>query len=65
MITIEPTETMAKYVQRKLQDGSVKLSQVAKITGLSLSTVYNIRDGKDAICSKVQALHDYFRKAAD
>ena len=65
MIIIEPSEKMADYVQRKLQDPSVKLTQVAKVTGLSLSTVYNIRDGKDAICSKVQALHDYFRKAAD
>ena len=65
MITIEPAETMADYVQRKLQHGSVKISQVAKITGLHLGTIYSIRSGNDAMCSKVQILHDFFRKAAD
>ena len=65
MIAIEPAETMAEYVQRKLKDGSVKLSQVAKTTGIKLSTVYNIRKGKDSMCSNVQTLHDFFRKAAD
>lgn len=65
MITIEPAEKMAEYVQRKLQDNSVKLTQVAKATGLKLGTVYNIRKGNDAMCSKVQALNDFFRKAAD
>ena len=65
MITIEPAETMEKYVQRKLKDPSVKLTQVAKATGLKLGTIYNIRNGNDAMCSKVQILHDFFRKAAD
>ena len=65
MMTIETGETMAEYVKRKLQDPSVKLRQVAKVTGLSLSTVYNIRKGNDSMCSNVQTLRDYFRKAAD
>ena len=65
MITIEPAESMQQYVQRKLKDSPVKLTQVAKATGLNLGTIYNIRNGNDAWCSKVQKLHDYFRKLAD
>ena len=65
MITIEPQETIQEYVQRKLKDSPVKLTQVAKATGLNLGTIYNIRNGNDAWCSKVQILHDYFRKLAD
>ena len=65
MITIEPSETMQEYVQRKLKEPSVKLTQVAKATGLKLGTIYNIRNGNEAWCSKVQILHDFFRKAAD
>ena len=65
MITIEPSETMQQYVQRKLKDSPIKLTQVAKATGVNLGTLYNIKNGKDAICSSVQKLHDFFRKAAD
>ena len=65
MITIEPAETMEKYVQRKLKDPSVKLTKVAWITGIKLGTIYNIRLGKDSMYSNVQALNDFFRKSAD
>ena len=65
MMTIETGETMAEYVQRKLNDPSVKITQVAKATGLKLGTIYNIKNGNDSMCSKVQTLRDYFRKSAD
>ena len=65
MITIEPAETMAEYVQRKLKSPSVKLTQVAWITGIKLGTIYNIRLGKDSMYSNIQALHDFFKKSAD
>ena len=58
-------ETMNEYVVRKLKERGVHCTEVSNSTQVSLRTIYNIRDGKDALISNVQKLNDYFKKAAD
>ena len=58
-------ETMQMYVVRKLKEPTANLSEVAIASDVNLRTLYNIRDGNDALVSNVQKLNDYFKKAAD
>ena len=58
-------ETMNEYVVRKLNESAVHFTDVAIASGISLRTLYNIKEGKDALISNVQKLNDYFKKAAD
>ena len=58
-------ETMQMYVIRKLNEPTANLSEVAIASDVNLRTLYNIRDGNDALVSNVQKLNDYFKKAAD
>ena len=58
-------ETMKQYVIRKLREKGVKVNQVAILSKVTLRTIYNILEGKDALYSNIEKLNDYFKHAAD